>query len=112
MLQRVELWIERTAYLLMLDAAEGSRVLEVPMPSPQDCRSSITTRVWPASCDSPLSCRLRVDYGQGALPSAIVILEFPSMAQAKAWYNDPAYAPLIKLRQSGSDLDFVLVEGL
>jgi uncharacterized protein (DUF1330 family) len=50
--------------------------------------------------------------GQGALPSSIVILEFPSMAQAKAWYNDPAYAPLIKLRQSGSDLDLVLVEGL
>ena len=50
--------------------------------------------------------------GQGALPSGIVILEFPSMAQAKAWYNDPAYAPLIKLRQSGSDLDFVLVNGV
>ena len=50
--------------------------------------------------------------GQGALPSAIVVLEFPSMAQAKAWYNDPAYAPLIKLRQAGSDLDFVLVEGV
>jgi uncharacterized protein (DUF1330 family) len=50
--------------------------------------------------------------GHGALPSAIVVLEFPSMAQAKAWYNDPAYAPLIKLRQSGSDLDFVLVDGV
>jgi uncharacterized protein (DUF1330 family) len=49
--------------------------------------------------------------GQGALPSAIVVLEFPSMAHAKAWYNDPAYAPLIKLRQTGSDLDFVLVDG-
>ena len=50
--------------------------------------------------------------GQGALPSAIVVLEFPTMAQAKAWYHDPAYAPLIKLRQTGSDLDFVLVEGV
>ena len=50
--------------------------------------------------------------GQGALPSAIVVLEFPSMAHAKAWYNDPAYAPLIKLRQTQSDLDFVLVEGV
>ena len=39
--------------------------------------------------------------GHGALPSSIVVLEFPSMAQAKAWYNDPEYAPLIKLRQSG-----------
>jgi uncharacterized protein (DUF1330 family) len=50
--------------------------------------------------------------GHGDLPSAIVVLEFPSMAQAKAWYHDPAYAPMIKLRQTGSDLDFVLVEGL
>jgi len=50
--------------------------------------------------------------GTGQLPSVIVVLEFPSMAQAKAWYNDPAYAPLIKLRQTGSDLDFVLVEGV
>src|SRR5215471_21122534 len=50
--------------------------------------------------------------GPGGLPSLMVVLEFPSMAQAKAWYNDPAYAPMIKLRQGGSDLDFVLVEGL
>jgi uncharacterized protein (DUF1330 family) len=42
--------------------------------------------------------------GHGDLPS--------SMAQARAWYHDPAYAPMIKLRQSGSDLDFVLIEGL
>ncbi|MGH7857948.1 MAG: DUF1330 domain-containing protein [Candidatus Binatia bacterium] len=50
--------------------------------------------------------------GSGELPSAMVVLEFPSMEKARAWYNDPEYAPLITLRQSGSDLDFVLVEGL
>jgi uncharacterized protein (DUF1330 family) len=50
--------------------------------------------------------------GQGPLPDAIVVLEFPSMERAKAWYNDPEYAPLIKLRQKGSDLDFVLIEGV
>jgi uncharacterized protein (DUF1330 family) len=50
--------------------------------------------------------------GSGTLPSLIVVLEFPSMAQAKAWYNDPEYASLIRLRQTGSDLDFILVEGL
>jgi hypothetical protein len=37
---------------------------------------------------------------------------FPSMAQTRAWYDDPDYAPMIRLRQTGSDLDFVLVEGL
>jgi uncharacterized protein (DUF1330 family) len=50
--------------------------------------------------------------GKTPLPSLVVVLEFPSIAQARAWYNDPAYAPMIKLRQGGSDLDFVLVEGL
>jgi uncharacterized protein (DUF1330 family) len=50
--------------------------------------------------------------GQGPLPDAIVVLEFPSIERAKAWYNDPEYAPLITLRQKGSDLDFVLVEGV
>ena len=50
--------------------------------------------------------------GTGKLPSVVVVLEFPSMEQARAWYNDPDYAPMIKLRQTGSDLDFVLVEGL
>ncbi len=34
------------------------------------------------------------------------------MEHAKAWYNDPAYAPMIKLRQSGSIAELVLVEGL
>jgi uncharacterized protein (DUF1330 family) len=50
--------------------------------------------------------------GHTPQPSGIVVVEFPSAAQAKAFYNDPAYAPLIKLRQSGSDLDLVVVDGV
>ena len=50
--------------------------------------------------------------GDGELPSVMVVLEFPSMEQAQAWYNDPEYAPMITLRQTGSDLDFVLVDGV
>lgn len=50
--------------------------------------------------------------GTGKLPSVVVVLEFPSMEQAKAWYHDPEYAPLITLRHTGADLDFILVEGL
>jgi len=50
--------------------------------------------------------------GTGQLPSVVVVLEFPSLEHARAWYNDPEYAPLIKLRQTGSDLDFILVEGI
>lgn len=41
--------------------------------------------------------------GAGPLPDVIVVIEFPSMVQARAWYSDPEYAPLIKLRQGGCD---------
>ena len=34
------------------------------------------------------------------------------MNDARAFYGDPDYVPFIKLRQAGSDLEFVLVEGL
>jgi uncharacterized protein (DUF1330 family) len=50
--------------------------------------------------------------GATPLPSGVVVLEFPSMEQARAWYRDPDYAPLIKLRQGGSDVELVLVEGV
>jgi uncharacterized protein (DUF1330 family) len=43
--------------------------------------------------------------------TGITIIEFPSMEQAKAWHNDPEYAPFIKLRQAASRLDLMLVDG-
>jgi uncharacterized protein (DUF1330 family) len=49
--------------------------------------------------------------GDGPLPDSMVILEFPTKEQAVAWHDDPDYAPLRALRDSGSSLDFVLVEG-
>jgi uncharacterized protein (DUF1330 family) len=50
--------------------------------------------------------------GDEPLPSAAVILEFPSLEQARAWYGDPEYASLIALRQSGSDAGLILMDGL
>jgi uncharacterized protein (DUF1330 family) len=50
--------------------------------------------------------------GTGSLPSSFVVIEFPTMNDARTFYGDPDYAPFIKLRQGGSDLEFVLVEGL
>jgi len=50
--------------------------------------------------------------GDAPLPSSMVVLEFPSVEHARAWYHDPEYAPLIRLRQSGSDAELVLVDGL
>ncbi len=41
----------------------------------------------------------------------ILIMEFPSVEQAKAWYQSPEYAAAIPLRQRTSVSSFILVEG-
>jgi uncharacterized protein (DUF1330 family) len=41
----------------------------------------------------------------------VVIIEFPSVAAAKAWYESPDYQPLAKLRQKASRSNLIIVEG-
>lgn len=43
--------------------------------------------------------------------TGITIIEFPTMEAAKAWHSDVEYQPFIKLRQAGSHLDMMLVQG-
>jgi uncharacterized protein (DUF1330 family) len=50
--------------------------------------------------------------GEAELPSALVILEFPSLDAARAFHADPEYAPLIALRDAHAATEFVLVEGV
>ena len=45
-------------------------------------------------------------------PKRCVILEFPSMAQLKAWYDSPAYVPLRAIRERTTRSKLVMVEGL
>jgi uncharacterized protein (DUF1330 family) len=47
----------------------------------------------------------------GWSPKRLVVLEFPSMAQARAWYRSAEYAPLIRLRQKASRGKLIAVEG-
>ena len=49
--------------------------------------------------------------GGGKAPSTAVIIEFPTLAQAQAFHSDPDYQPLIKLRQSGSTGEVLIVDG-
>jgi uncharacterized protein (DUF1330 family) len=44
-------------------------------------------------------------------PGRLVVIEFPDMAAARAWYASQEYGPLIKLRQSASAGSVLLVEG-
>ena len=43
-------------------------------------------------------------------PLAVVILEFPSLERARAWHDDPDYAPLKQLRQANVDLEVFVVD--
>lgn len=45
-------------------------------------------------------------------PPRFVILEFPSVEQARAWWSSPEYAPAKALRQSSAHTMMILTEGL
>jgi uncharacterized protein (DUF1330 family) len=55
-----------------------------------------------------------VDVLEGSAPDAdaILVVEFPSVQKARAWYNDADYAPLKVLRQGGSKSNLVLINAL
>jgi uncharacterized protein (DUF1330 family) len=42
------------------------------------------------------------------VPSRLVILEFPTLDQAQAWWSSPEYAPAKALRQSCADTQLVI----
>jgi uncharacterized protein (DUF1330 family) len=44
-------------------------------------------------------------------PKRVVVIEFPDMAAAKAWYGSPEYQPLLQLRKPAALDHLVLVEG-
>lgn len=46
------------------------------------------------------------------LPNRLVILEFPSSEQARAWLNSPEYAPARAMRHKFAKSQMILVEGL
>lgn len=49
---------------------------------------------------------------EGDAPEGVVIVEFPSTAQARAWYDGPAYQEVVQHRFKGSRYRAVLVEGV
>src|SRR5262245_48324766 len=48
--------------------------------------------------------------GAGANPAVMVIVEWPSLEAADAFYSDPAYQPHLKARLNGSTCDGFIVE--
>lgn len=44
-------------------------------------------------------------------PKRLVMVEFPSVEQAKAWWDSPEYAEAKALRQATSKTEMIVVEG-
>lgn len=60
----------------------------------------------------PLVAYGRMEALEGEAPDGIVLVQFPTMAEARAWYESPAYQDALPLRLSGAKWRAVLVEGL
>jgi len=48
----------------------------------------------------------------GWTPKRVVVLEFPSIGQARKWYDSAEYAPLLAMRLKAADSKLILVEGV
>ena len=46
--------------------------------------------------------------GHRALPTNVILVEFPNRQAAFDFFDDPDYQPLRRLRQEGSDSEFLL----
>jgi uncharacterized protein (DUF1330 family) len=49
---------------------------------------------------------------EGTWPGATVVLQFPGMDDARAWYASPAYRKILPLRTDHLTGDVILVEGV
>jgi len=59
----------------------------------------------------PVAMTENVETLEGAVPAGrLAILEFPSLENAKAFYADPEYQSLIKVRQKYSESDAVIFD--
>ena len=53
-----------------------------------------------------------VEVVEGEWPGTIVILEFPDVESAKAWYASPAYQAILPLRTDNIEGDCIIVPGV
>jgi uncharacterized protein (DUF1330 family) len=53
-----------------------------------------------------------VEVVEGAWPGTVVIIEFPDLTAARAWYASPAYQEILPLRTRHIEGDTILAEGV
>lgn len=50
--------------------------------------------------------------GSSDVANVGIIIEFPDTEQANNWYQDPDNQTLVNLRNTGSDFELILIEGV
>jgi uncharacterized protein (DUF1330 family) len=53
-----------------------------------------------------------VEVLEGSWPGTVVIIEFPGIDEARAWYESPSYQAILPLRTTHIDGDVIIVEGV
>ena len=61
---------------------------------------------------TPLAFYGPLEVLEGDPAEGVVLIQFPDMAQAKAWYESPAYQDAKQHRLKGADYRVILAEGL
>lgn len=49
---------------------------------------------------------------EGSWPGHLIVIEFPSIEHASAWYASPAYRAILPLRTQNSEGDIILIDGV
>lgn len=49
---------------------------------------------------------------EGSWPGSMVLIEFPGLDEARAWYDSPAYRAILRLRADHIEGDLLLIEGV
>jgi uncharacterized protein (DUF1330 family) len=60
----------------------------------------------------PLSVYGAIEAFEGDAPDGVVLLEFPTADDARAWYHSPEYQAAIPHREKGAPYRALLIEGL
>ena len=58
-----------------------------------------------------LICGGAMEVLEGERSPALVVIEFPTVEQARRWYSSEEYRPALEIRQQAADNELLIVEG-
>ena len=54
----------------------------------------------------------RAEILEGTWPGHLVVIRFPDLARARAWYASPAYQAILRLRTDNADCSAFIIDGV